>query len=488
MENTSGGSEGDITIAENTVGSIKVTGNTASISTTIRGICAAGTYGTKTITNNLIGSLTQPNSIWSANPSTSSANQSVYGIHCTGDVLHIVSGNTISNLANSYAGISGTSHTRGIFVCVGPNIVTGNTISHLTTTNPNSTYEDAALIGIACQSSTNDQIISGNTITNLVNSNGTAATLVIGIYLSDVTGGNNSIHGNSVSALSLLTTNTGGSVTGIKTNGVIAPVYNNVVRLGKDGSGASMTTGFQVTGIFNSNISNDCYFNTVLIEGENVNGTSPSIAFHDNSPGGQCRNNLFMNTRSNSITGTGKHYCFYSEGTPVASDHNNFFIQGAGTVLGSDGSADFITLSDWQNATGQDASSFSEEITFVSGNELQPEPGFYLPGETVAGITTDRAGNSRADGPDIGAWEGNEIHWTGTQSNDWSDPLNWDRGIVPSPVKNAVLRDWPATPSTWPLIDNGPSSPATCRDLVIGQNAHLVIPEGKALTVTRYTL
>jgi hypothetical protein len=70
-----------------------------------------------------------------------------------------------------------------------------------------------------------------------------------------------------------------------------------------------------------------------------------------------------------------------------------------------------------------------------------------------------------------------ECTWTGSNSNDWSDPLNWSYGRLPEAEQNISILD---SRSFTPAI----SSITNCNNLIVNPGASLVISSEGALTVT----
>lgn len=70
-------------------------------------------------------------------------------------------------------------------------------------------------------------------------------------------------------------------------------------------------------------------------------------------------------------------------------------------------------------------------------------------------------------------------YWLGTTSA-WETASNWCSNTVPTASTDVII---PAAAANKPQVNNGPSSPATCRNLTIESGATLTINAGGALTV-----
>jgi hypothetical protein len=188
-----------------------------------------------------------------------------------------------------------------------------------------------------------------------------------------------------------------------------ATVRNNVVSL----SASSNQPVGTIRGIdyygYSSNLFY-AYYNTVYIGGTDVTGGSGyGIDKRDAATDYVEKDNAVYVTRSNG-TGTGKHYAVYFSNitaTTFQFDYNDYFVDGTGGVFGYYGTADVLTLADWQTATSQDANSISENPEFVSNLDYRPQDISPLldAGVSIAGITTDILGDTRGTPPTIGAYE-----------------------------------------------------------------------------------
>ena len=413
--------------SNNTIGGFTCNSSSATVSTSFTGILTSS--GTNTISGNLIGSLTQAQSIVNA-ASTGATGGHVTGIQSSAFAVTTISGNTIMNLHSNYAGTSTTGQIRGIIVSSGSNTISGNTISTLTTlATGTGTTTTSTVLGISCQSASalGFQTISGNTITNLANLGTTAATQVNGILVtSSTTAGNTFIvRENNISAIGAPLTS-GASVTnGIQIYGGTGRVYNNMIVLGLDATGAALTQSKEYNGISKNttNRATIC-FNSVSVDGAGVAaGTANTYSMRRlqspaAAPADSVFSNIFSNTRSNGAS-TGIHYAIgVNNTTQFVSNGNDFYGNGTGYMMGFDGTASYASVAAWTGATTQDANSFGVAPSFTSSTNLHINSVTQTPLESRAiamGVNTDfdlqaRPGpvgsvNGGGTGPDIGADE-----------------------------------------------------------------------------------
>jgi len=393
---------GTVTISNNVIGSITTTGTSTSISVGVRGITISSAPSA-TVSNNLFGSLSTANSINASNASTSTTAQNIWCIFSTATGATF-SNNTIANVNNNYAYSSATSgQIIGIWPSNGVNTVTGNTIRNLSTSSPNtSTNTSASLFGIQLTAGYDNQTISENTIYALSNTASSAAVAAYGIYYSGSTTGTNIVEKNRVYGISHSTSSTSAQITGIAIAGGTTTYKNNMISLGWDTAGNSITASYAITGILESTAdANKLYYNTVHVGGTGIGTTATdTYALRRTAATGtdSVRNNIIINSRSNSSTG-GKHYAYHISSTSnLISNYNDIYAGGTGGVLGFS-SSDRSTLSDWQTGTSKDANSVSTSVTFASTTDLHLSGGsigdLNLIGIPLTAITTDFDNNTR---------------------------------------------------------------------------------------------
>jgi CSLREA domain-containing protein len=414
--NASGG--GTISISNNVIGSITATGSTTGRSASSTGIqVGSGTY---TISGNTIGSTSTANSINSSTASTENTNgQAVNGIVSSSSGTVSITNNTIANLNNAYVGTNQAGLTRGVAVSAGTNTITGNTIRNLATSAAHGGTQGAAgpVQGISDTSSVAGQTISQNTIHSV-----TANYVVVGMFCSWANSTTNTISRNFIHSLNIPTPSAGLSIIGIRIWVGTATFSNNMVRLGVDASGNSITFPIAIYGILKQDTTPACnaYFNAVFIGGSGVTNaaTGNTYAFArggvPTSGTDDIRNNIFVNARSNG-TGISKHYAYgmFTSAASVTSDYNLYFANGTGGVLGSLGGSDKLTLADIQSSTGGDTHSLNSDPLFKTPNGTSSTVDLHVSntspagnaGVQIAGITNDFDNDTRNNPPDIGADE-----------------------------------------------------------------------------------
>ncbi|MEP6793022.1 MAG: hypothetical protein ABJB16_01760, partial [Saprospiraceae bacterium] len=287
-----------INIQNNSVGAIDAMGTTATLSGGITGINSAGTLGTFTISNNIIGNTTNPNLrmgnlTTGANLSnvgttfgTASGTGTFTGIlnSATGTVN--INTNTIRNASVNTSAVGASF--RGINTSAGTYTISNNLINNITSMNTNSTVSTGLLggVGILGQGGTAGSVITLNTINNLELSNTTTlGTNVAGISLSNtsVEVSRNKICDLKNSSTSVTVT-TPGTASGVfirsGTAAVNTNIINNMITLG-----TGQTTNTSFIGIWGNHGSspnpNDIlYFNSIRIEGVAASGANPSFGYH----------------------------------------------------------------------------------------------------------------------------------------------------------------------------------------------------------------
>lgn len=428
-------------ISNNTIGSITTNGTSTSISNSFTGIASSSTSNSITISGNTIGSTSTTNSINASNFSTNATTQVVTGINTTGTGTTTISNNTIANLNNNYnPGSTISSVMRGIVNSSGTVIINGNTIRNLSTvTNSSGTTSFSSVIGILNTSVIGTVSITQNIIHTLKNTHATGITTVLGICNNGFNSGTNTIGRNFIHSLSLSTT-AAGNIYGIEVLGGTSTYQNNMIRLGIDESGASLSNEYNIKGIDDNSGTNTYYFNTVYIGGTNVNsGSTNTYALYSAVTSGRriFKNNIFVNDRSNN-SGTGIHVaCFISGTLPaingLSSDNNIFFASGTGGVLIRNSSTNY-SLNSWRSASNQDLSSHQGNPNFVLATGNSSTVDLHLQGSTVAegngilisSISEDYDGSTRSSltATDIGADAGAFTSIDGSSPNIAFTPIS----------------------------------------------------------------
>ena len=443
---TSGSTTTATSVQGNTVSGISQ--STASTGTgsgaAFRGIyVAAGRYDVGTITGNTVGSLDGSSTI----TFTESATGALNAIYDFSSSSNPISNNNIGSITINGTG-TGTGGFRGIFLntsSAASATVNNNTISDITDTLVGGYAMYAIQNSLANLSATGNTIrrisgnsnlastivtsgmvltatgvvgpnmISQNVVHSLSNNSGAASNSIYAIYCSFPATTANVVERNFVHSLSITSTATTSQLVGILPVAGQGTYKNNMVSLGVDAAGASITTGYQIYGMFEIAGTNNIYFNSSYVGGTGVSDASTTFAFVSNVTSG-ARNyidNIFWNARSNGA-GTGKHYAIALSGPGFTSNYNDLYASGTGGFVGSFGGVDRVTLADWQMATGQDANSKSVDPLFVNPNgdavtvDLHLMAGSPMIGMAtpVTGITNDFDNNLRNPcTPDIGADE-----------------------------------------------------------------------------------
>jgi hypothetical protein len=409
-------STGTMNIVNNKVGGLSASG-TAAMANTIRGINTVGT-GDYTITSNEIGSAVLADNIRAGILGTTTANTDVTGIENTASGSHTISNNTITNISSYGSGTGG--QVRGLSTTSGTSVISNNIISYLTSSATSTGLTTtASVIGLQKSGTAVDQSVINNTIFNLLSLAPSAAVSVNGIYYSGATTGTNLVNANSIRNLNAVTSGLG-LINGINIGGGSSTFSNNMITLGLDAAGASITSGsLSFNGIrLGTTAANNIYFNSVNITGSGVTtGTTNTQAFIRTSTGvTDIKNNIFVNSRTNS-TGSGKHYTInLNVTTTVTAANNNYYYPSA--IMGIVGTTEYLLLGDWKVGTGIDISSRNVNPMFISATNLHIDnssPSSLESSASAVSITTDFDGDVRpgpvgsvnggGTSPDIGADE-----------------------------------------------------------------------------------
>ncbi len=168
------------------------------------------------------------------------------------------------------------------------------------------------------------------------------------------------------------------------------------------------STGDQY-GLYNTGSDSVWYYhNTVVLDnGSSTTGLARGFYQTSAATGIQLRNNIFYITRA----GTGaKHGLYFgTTSSEILSNNNVFYVNApAGTTgVGSFGTANAPTLTDWQavNSSAYDQQSVSLDPMFVGGGDYTPTNSLMNGIGANVGVTTDIIGTTRSASPDPGAYE-----------------------------------------------------------------------------------
>ncbi|MFZ4455232.1 MAG: beta strand repeat-containing protein [Bacteroidales bacterium] len=312
------GTTGAVNCQSNKIGSITASHATANYVTSINCIVKTGVAGATTISNNVIGSTTQANSINAT--CTGTTTQTIYGINCTGTGINTVSNNTIANMTNNVSAV-------------------GNIYS------------------ISC-TGTNSNTVSNNTIANITNTTTTGGTYGINLGGAGSTG---TANGNLVHSIGVGSTATTATVFGIWGALGTNTITNNIVKIGDNNA-------CEIRGIGDpsATTSNSAYHNTVYLTGAPTTLALNSSCIYSSGSATirNYKNNLLVNARSNNGA-TGTHYALNmtanATGT-IAVDGNDYVASGTGGVLGSySGNKTTLPI-----VTGNDGNSVTVSPSFVN--------------------------------------------------------------------------------------------------------------------------
>ena len=410
------GTPDNINISYNTIGGISLTGS--STTAYFLGIYFTGNTGTYSVNNNIIGSNTIVNSI---NSSLNNYLIAIWADSKNPAATHYISNNTIANIINSNT--SSGNPLYGI-LAQGTSVynISSNTLFNLVSA---STSTVQSITGIYVNTPSNGgQTVSSNTIYNLYNTASTAAVGLSGIYYIGSATANNIVEKNFVHSLNLATSSSSGYIIGIYAFSGNATYKNNMVRLGINIAGNSITTGYSFNGLYDGTAAiSNFFFNSVYIGGNNIaSSVSSSFALYSKATGAKnYQNNIFFTARSNAVVLGSKHYaCYLANNSSLTSNYNAFFATGTDAVLGFF-TAVRPTLASWQLSTGAEINSIYGDPKFIAPNGNLASVDLHISntqatvvesaGLAIAGITDDYDGQLRASltATDIGADAGNFI-------------------------------------------------------------------------------
>lgn len=402
--------EGNVNVEGNTIGSqtansITYTSLNSFFTQQVNAIKLQGTDN-KSVTGNIIGGITAsaPVCYFYGISFLSSGNPSW---NCSGNVIGGSVAGSLRNLSSSTtvtAGIIAESSVSPVFNC------TGNTIRNIESGTTGSSF-NTGTFGMYFSVIGGTVTASGNTIHSVKGTNASQQVRVSGIatYSGTVSVTKNVIH-------SLGVANNLSVLRGLDSFAPAGMFVNNMISLGRDSSGTSVSSGCQIFGIhdWTSSVSK-YYFNSVWISGTATDGGANTLALYSTATGNrEYVNNILMNSRINSGS-TGKHYSVQVEGTSpnppgLICNYNDLYVSGTGTVLGRFNNADVSNLSAWKTASGKDTSSISGNPGFAGITDLRIDSSAASPVNAAAsaltGVTDDIHGNMRNIlTPDIGADE-----------------------------------------------------------------------------------
>jgi len=177
-------------------------------------------------------------------------------------------------------------------------------------------------------------------------------------------------------------------------------IYNNVIY---DNNGNSFGFGILFVGTADDT---DVWNNTI------VGHKSTAIGTQNIGWGVPTITNLTVKNNVFSQTASGYGAALYLDaGTDYTADYNVYYVQNS-VPIATVGATDYSTLAAWKTASGGDANSVSSDPLFtdVSGDDYtlgSGSPAINVGTSTgkPSGLTTDRAGTSRTNTYDLGAYE-----------------------------------------------------------------------------------
>lgn len=405
-----------------------------------------------TIRNNLIGSETTEKSIncdaryfsTASDASTGWASQQytvgIWVIRAGSSVFDVtIDSNTVANLYNNATECRRPAMNfigvRGIILTTsrGTKTISNNKVFNLggTVFTTGSTPDRCfAIAGIVTDATVGPTFIFGNEVYGLFHDELNAWVNMAGVFTNNGVA-SSEIYKNIIHSLSLSTANTAESfIHGIDIWNTRAMYHNNMIRLGIDANGSSVTNGYTINGFYlrqsNGGRTTKFYYNTIYIGGEGVNlGGESSASFYNASTRTDntniFRNNIFINERS----GNGQHFAVVHQvANGLDTDYNLFRASGTNGVLAKIGGTDYSSLAAWQSGSGGDDHSLSGEVFFVSKDGDASQVDLHIDisvasiiqgqGTILAEVDFDidddlRYGNpsssSVGPGPDIGADE-----------------------------------------------------------------------------------
>jgi hypothetical protein len=325
-----------------------------------------------------------------------------------------------SNLidSNSLNAVNTFSQIVGIAITNGTGTVTGNTVRNQTTNIGSGTGNGTSNLGINSSSASN-QVISGNRVYGLSNTNPSGPSVVTGIQLNNG-GAANVIAKNLVYGLISSSSDSAAEIDGIRTAAGTTTIKNNMVALGAGisnalGSAATDTSTSGINAFLNAGGTNNLYFNSGYVGGSSTTGSGASYVFNQvvNSVSNSIRNNIWYNARTDTGTATGRNYAvkLRSGGQFPDLDLQLYEILAPNGYLVSFGGVDYTHLPEFHAATNAEANGLETDPEVVDPTNATPDLhiGPNSPardsGASVAGVTDDFDGDTRDSMPDRGADE-----------------------------------------------------------------------------------
>jgi hypothetical protein len=400
-----------------------------------------GTTGTMSLGGSLPADGNLVNNITNTYTNDNLATQTTEGIYCGNTINSILIGNnTVSNMTANAGSIIGLRANNWAIAAAG-NVV-NNTVFNLSSgaSTPTLTADigrNTVVTGIYLLG---NPPASGNTVYNLTSTHASAAVAVTGIFWHPVFA-NKVLERNFVHSLNIASSDATARMLGIGiggTNGAYIPgnvaastVRNNMVRLGINNSGASITNGIVIEGIRKdgNTVGHSIFNNNIYVGGTGVasNNSQTSALRRMVSGADDIRNNILANARSNS-GGTGQHYAIDIGGSNASLVLDYNLYSNYNTTLSANGTDGHLFLFAGNPVRDRLPVWFTAPNVWGSDNNSgYGNPGFVAPtaatpnlhlnaatpaegrGALIATVTDDFDGDVRASNSpnDIGADAGN---------------------------------------------------------------------------------
>lgn len=367
----------NFTINNNKIGAFSLSGTSNNDGILFSGIIV-GSSGS--VNNNLIGSLINNNSINAIN-NTANSSQSIYGItNCffPGNVRssnnYNISNNTISGLQNNFTPSSIIDRMVGIDILDASSLtIQNNTIQNLTASNSSSNTSSFSLkaINIINNTVTNaaGYNLSSNTIRNLTNINNGGICNTAGIYLNNISNNRNNISRNFIHSFSHNSQNNVSNMVGINLIEGDVLFANNMIRLGINAAGNSMTAPINISCFENNSTDNvDVWHNSFFVGGLLGNSVSNTYCVKRNSTANfNLTNNILVNNRSFSAGTIKRNFAIgIASNGLITGTKNCYFYSGIGASLGQIGTTNYDSIIPWRNFSSFDSGSGRVNPNFVN--------------------------------------------------------------------------------------------------------------------------
>jgi len=326
-------------------------------------------------------------------------------------------------------------------------------------------------------------------------------------------------YNNIIKNYSNLSTGTSATVVGIKINAPTVRLYNNVITnlkaensTGTGGTSAGIILGSHATVAPDMNV----WHNTVYIsQASPSTGTRVAALAFDGGGGNlvsyKLINNMFVNnsTGGGSNVGTGgtNNFVLYAQflaksKIDATSDNNLYYPESASMFSFASYANNYANLTAYKTAMATiEQNSVTGDPLFVNTatNDLSitnaTSPAINS-GKTVASVTTDIAGTSRAATPaDLGAYESNlnsttSDYFRSKATGNWADLTSWKSSTDNSTWMNASLA--PTSSSAAINVLTGHeitvAAAATASTLTVNAGGKLTLNSGITLSAANFNL